>query len=130
MCSLKHVEKAMVLLCVRSQMLNNHWFFYVVAQTCWKTTNGFTSKEALKQQKQLFYCKTSFQLRIRGVMLQYSLDMLWGTLTAKLFRENKKAETIEKIIIGKHYNLMRKSYNNLIKSNEILIFLLYFPSFC
>ena len=41
MFSLKNVKKTLVLLCVRSKMLKNHWFYYVFAQKCWKTI-GFT----------------------------------------------------------------------------------------
>ena len=41
MFSLKSTEKALVLFCFRSKMLKNHWFYYVFAQKCWKTT-GFT----------------------------------------------------------------------------------------
>ena len=39
--SRKKVEKALVLLCVRSKMLKNHRFYCVFAQKCWKTI-GFT----------------------------------------------------------------------------------------
>ena len=37
MFSLKSIEKALVLLCFRSKMLKNHWFYCVFVQTCWKT---------------------------------------------------------------------------------------------
>ena len=40
MFSLENVEKPLVLLCVRSKILKNQWFYYVFAQKCWKT-NGF-----------------------------------------------------------------------------------------
>ena len=40
-CSLKHVKKPVVLLCVRPKMLKNHWFYCVFAQKCYKTI-GFT----------------------------------------------------------------------------------------
>ena len=59
--SLKNVEQPVVLLCFRSNMLKNHWFYCVFAQKCWKTivftvfslktfkkNTGFTDKEAEK----------------------------------------------------------------------------------
>ena len=54
MFSLKNVKKQLVLLCFRSTMLKNHWFYCVFAQKCWKSI-GFTSKEALKPKKHWFY---------------------------------------------------------------------------
>ena len=36
-CSLKNVKKQLVLLCFRSKMLKNHWFYCVFAQKCSKT---------------------------------------------------------------------------------------------
>ena len=69
MFSLKNVKKPLVLLCFRSKMLKNHWFYFVFAQTCWKSI-GFTVfslknvEKALvllccrskKLKKQWFYC--------------------------------------------------------------------------
>ena len=37
MCSFKNVKKSLVLLCFRSKMLKNHWFYCVFAPKCWKT---------------------------------------------------------------------------------------------
>ena len=39
-CSLQNVEKQVVLLCFRSHMLKNHWFYCVFARKCLKT-RGF-----------------------------------------------------------------------------------------
>ena len=50
----KLFREPLVLLCFRSKMLKNHWFYCVFAQKCWKTI-GFTSKEAVKQKKTLVY---------------------------------------------------------------------------
>ena len=109
--SLQNVKKALVLLCFRSKMLKKHWFYCVFAQTCWKTI-GFTSKEALKPKKVkkhlvllwiIFersknHYKTWGFLKKRVVkpisgygfgpwISNTRLEMLWGTLTDKLFRE-------------------------------------------
>ena len=54
MFSLKHYEKALVLLCFRSKMLKKHWFYSVFAPKCWKSI-GFTNKEALKPKNHWFY---------------------------------------------------------------------------
>ena len=94
-------------------MLKNHWFYCVFAQKCWKTI-GFTSKEALKPKKvkkplvllwKMFkksknHYKTWGFLKKRVVKptsgygfgpwpTHTRLDMLWGPLTAKLFREKQ-----------------------------------------
>ena len=65
MFSLKNVEKPLVLLCFRSKMLKNHWFYCVFVQKDWKTigfivkmqksekTIGFTVKNVKKEQKPL-----------------------------------------------------------------------------
>ena len=125
--SLKNVEKPLVLLCFRSKMLKNHWFYCVFAQKCWKTI-GFTSKEALKPKKTLVLqcslckwilklkkvkkpcvfpeknvCPFHFSKRKSGFTIKRPRkrsgngfgvwisntrqEMLWGTLTDKLFRE-------------------------------------------
>ena len=64
-CSLKKVEKALVLLCFRANRLKKHWFYCVFTQKGWKTigfiikmqkgekTIGFTVKNFEKEQKPL-----------------------------------------------------------------------------
>ena len=55
MCSLKSVEKALVLLCFRSKRLNNQWFYCKISvkmQTSEKTI-GFTVKTCTKVNKPL-----------------------------------------------------------------------------
>ena len=51
MLSLKHVEKPLVLLCFRSKIMKNHWFYYVFAQKWWKTIGFivFSLKNVEKQ---------------------------------------------------------------------------------
>ena len=65
MFSLKNVKKPLVLLRFRSKVLKTIWFYYVFAQTCWKTigfmikmqkseqTIGFTKKKHKKEQTPL-----------------------------------------------------------------------------
>ena len=127
--SLKNVKKSLVLLCFRSNMLENHWFYCVFAHKCSKTI-GFIVFSWLVRSKTLknhwFYSvfltfqakqwkkplvllwkilkmsknhyKTCGFLRKKLVkpipaygfgpwFTNTRLDKLWGTLTAKLFRE-------------------------------------------
>ena len=137
MFSLKCIEKQLVLLCFRSNMLKKHWVYCVFAQKGWKTI-GFIAcslksiEKALvlpcfrskRSKKKWFYCKISVKMQkskkkplvLLWKMLQKSknqlfyivflrvvkpissngfgpwpshtrLEMLWGTLTDKLFRE-------------------------------------------
>ena len=63
-------------------------------RNCWKSI-GFTDIEAEHKWKTIGFTvkptpghrATDTGQRIRGVGFPYSLDDLWGTLTAKLFRE-------------------------------------------
>ena len=50
--SFKNVKKQLVLLCFRSTMLKNHWFYCVFAQKCRKTI-GFTMCSLKKVEKPL-----------------------------------------------------------------------------
>ena len=108
MCSLKNIEKIMVLLCFRSKVLKKHWFYCVFAQKGW-TTIGFIVKEQKSEKKPLvlpwkivkksnFAYKTNAFLKKRVVKqipaygfgpwsCNSRLEKLWGTLTDKLFRE-------------------------------------------
>ena len=52
MFSLKYIEKPLVFLCFRSNMLKNHWFYCVFAQKCWKTI-GFIVFSRKKVEKAL-----------------------------------------------------------------------------
>ena len=82
MCSLKNIEKALVLLCFRSKRLKNQWFYCKISVEMQKSEKsiGFTMKMFKKVKKpfvvQWFFekrgRKTNFQPRIRAVQLQYS----------------------------------------------------------
>ena len=97
MFSLKNVEKPLVLQCFHSKMLKKHWFYYVFAQKCWKTI-GFTVFSLKNVEKPLvLQAKEAVKpipvvkpVSIYGFgpwVSHTRLDELWGTLTAKLFRD-------------------------------------------
>ena len=86
MFSLKNVKKPLVLLCVRSKMLKNHWFYCVFAQKYWKGIGliVFSRKKVEKalvllcfRSKRLknhwFYCKNAKKWK-------KPLVLLWKTL--------------------------------------------------
>ena len=77
----------------------------------WKNHLFFQRKilaSCMEEEKNWFYYKTAAKTigpRIRAVNLQYSQDMLWGTLTDKLFREKNKTrgktkKKIEKLVFS------------------------------
>ena len=80
--SFTNVEKALVLLCFRSTMSKNHWFYCKIIVKMQKSekTIGFTVKNFKKEQKplenQCFFekngRKTNFGQRIRAVQFTYS----------------------------------------------------------
>ena len=135
MFSLKHIEKALVLLCFhakrlkqtlvllcfRLNILTHHWFYCVFDQKYWKSI-GFTVFSLKKVEKPLVLLQKCKKVKNPLVLLwkiskksknhyktcgfwrkrvvkpisgngfgpwisNTRLDMLWGTLTAKLFRE-------------------------------------------
>ena len=115
----KMLKKPLVLLCFRSKMLKNHWFYCVFAQQCWKT-NGFTVFSLQNVEKPLvLHAKRPKEIEKPLVLLEnqsqqppatsnrqqratdpgsefhiLALEMLWGTLTDKLFREYPQDDKI------------------------------------
>ena len=66
MCSLKSIEKALVLQCFRSKRLKNHWFYckIIVRMQTSEKTIGFTEK---KIKKSKHHYKTNGFLKKRVV---------------------------------------------------------------
>ena len=75
--SLRDVAKTLVLLCFRSKILRNHWFYCVFAQTCGKII-GFTVFLLQKDEKNIGFTVFSVQnvkkplvlLRVRSKTLK------------------------------------------------------------
>ena len=153
MFSVKHATKPLVLLCVRSKVLKNHWFYFVFAPKSWKNI-GFTVFSLKNVKKQLvLLCFRSKMLKKPLVLLSSHskmmknhwcyrafagktnsnngfgplncntrLEKLWGTLTDKLFREPlvllKKCKKVKKPLVLL-WKIVKKS-NFAYKTNAFL----------
>ena len=92
--SLKSIEQALVLLCFHSNRLQNHWFYckkYKKMKKPWVLL-WKQYKRAKTIIKPLFFFEKRVikQISSHGFgpwVCSTRLDKLWGTLTAKLFRE-------------------------------------------
>ena len=123
--SLQNVKKPLVLLCFRSKMLQNHWFYCVFLTFSFKNVKkplvllcfpDFSGKKVKKPlvllwkilKKSKNHYKTCVFLKKRVVkpissngfgpcVSHTRLDKLWGTLTDKLFREKYQKNKSQRV---------------------------------